>query len=138
MSHEIIQPKTVHGTTGYSHAVRAGNTLYISGQVALDKENKLVGQGDIAAQAAQVFANLKAVVEAAGGSVHDVVKLTTYTTSLAYRPAIAQERFKVWQSDWPASTFIVVASLAAREYLVEIEAIAEFAPSAARPVEGGS
>src|SRR5439155_21916152 len=115
---------TVHPTTGYSPAVRAGNTLYISGQVAQDRDGNLVGKGDIAAQAAQVYANLTAVVEAAGGTLQDIVKLNTYTTSLAYRPAIAEARTKYWQSDWPASTFVVISSLASPDFLVEIEAIA--------------
>ncbi len=125
MAHEILKPSTVHGTTGYSHATRAGKTLYISGQVAQDKEGKLVGPGDIAAQAAQVFANLKSVVEAAGGTIQNIVKLNTFTTSLAYRSAIAEARAKYWQSDWPASTFVVISSLATPDFLVEIEAIAE-------------
>ena len=54
----------------------------------------------------------------------DIVKLTTYTTSLAFRPAIAEARGKYWQSDWPASTFVVISSLAQPDFLVEIEAIA--------------
>jgi reactive intermediate/imine deaminase len=122
--HQILKPDTVHPTTGYSHAVRAGDTLYISGQVAQDRDGNVVGKGDIATQAAQVYANLKAVVEAAGGTLEDIVKLNTYTTSLAYRPAIAEARAKYWQSDWPASTFVVISSLASPDYLVEIEAIA--------------
>lgn len=125
MAHEVLKPATVHGTTGYSHATRAGKTLYISGQVAQDRDGKLVGPGDIAAQAAQVFANLKSVVEAAGGTMQNIVKLNTYTTSLAYRPAIAEARAKYWQADWPASTFVVISSLATPDFLVEIEAIAE-------------
>ncbi len=125
MAHEVLKPNTVHSTTGYSHATRAGKTLYISGQVAQDKDGKLVGPGDIAAQAAQVFANVKSVVEAAGGTMQNIVKLNTYTTSLAYRPAIAEARAKYWQSDWPASTFVVISSLATPDFLVEIEAIAE-------------
>ncbi len=124
MANQIIKPETVHGTTGYSHAVRAGNTLYISGQVAQDREGNVVGRGDIVAQAAQVFSNLKAVVEAAGGTLQDIVKLTTYTTSLSCRPAIAEARSKYWQSDWPASTFVVISSLATPDFLVEVEAIA--------------
>ena len=124
MSNEIIRPSTVAKTTGYSPAVRAGNTLYISGQVSQDLDGNIVGRGDIVAQAAQVFANLKAVVEAAGASLQDVVKLTTYTTSLANRQAIAEARAKYWQSDWPASTFVVISSLATPDFLVEVEAIA--------------
>jgi 2-iminobutanoate/2-iminopropanoate deaminase len=124
VANEIIRPETTAKTTGYSPAVRAGNTLYISGQVAQNRDGKLVGKDDIAAQAAQVFANLQAVIEAAGGTMHDIVKLNTFTTSLEFRPAIAEARGKYWQADWPASTFVVISSLATPDFLVEVEAVA--------------
>jgi len=124
MRHQIVRPASVPTNPGYSQAVRAGQTLYVSGQVSLDSQGKLVGPADIAAQAAQVFANVKAVVEAGGGTLEDVVKLTTYTTSIDHRPAIAEARSRYWQSDWPSSTFVVISSLASSEYLVEVEAIA--------------
>jgi 2-iminobutanoate/2-iminopropanoate deaminase len=124
MPKQVIRPSTVHATTGYSHAWKSGNTVYISGQVSQDKDGNVVGKGDIAAQAAQVLSNLKNVVEAAGGTMHDIVKITVFTLDLAYRPAIADARTKYWQSDWPASTFLVISSLASPDYLLEIEAIA--------------
>ncbi|MEX2648881.1 MAG: RidA family protein, partial [Alphaproteobacteria bacterium] len=71
-----VQPAGVHPTTGYSPAVVAdGPLVHVSGQVAFDKERKLVGKGDIAVQANQVYANLKAVLEAAGSGLDRIVKL---------------------------------------------------------------
>jgi reactive intermediate/imine deaminase len=125
MANESIAPPFIHQTTGYSHAVRAGNTLYIAGQVALDPDGNLVGPGDIEAQVAQVWQNLKSVLAYAGGSVDDIVKITVFTTDLEYRPAIAAAREAVFPNGrYPASTFLVVQSLARPELLVEIEAIA--------------
>ena len=125
MPRQIIAPPFVHKTTGYSHAVRAGNTLYVAGQVALDPDGKLVGDGDIDAQVAQVWQNLRSVLAHAGGSLDDIVKITVFTTDLAHRPAIAAARAAVFpHGRYPASTFLVVQSLAQPEVLVEIEAIA--------------
>ena len=125
MTRAIISPPFVHKTAGYSHAVQAGNTLYIAGQVATDPEGNLVGEGDIEAQVAQVWRNLRSVIGYAGGTVDDIVKITVFTTDLAYRPAIAAERERVFPNGrYPASTFLVVQSLARPELLVEIEAIA--------------
>ena len=120
-----IAPPFIHSTTGYSHAVQAGSTLYIAGQVALDPEGNLVGPDDIEAQVAQVWRNLTSVLAYAGGSVADIVKITVFTTDIAYRPAIAAARDAVFPNgSYPASTFLVVQSLARPELLVEIEAIA--------------
>ncbi|MGH2603430.1 MAG: RidA family protein [Dehalococcoidia bacterium] len=125
MAGTIVAPPFIHKTTGYSHAVRAGNTLYIAGQVALDADGNLVGEGDIEAQVAQVWQNLKAVLGHAGGTVEDIVKITVFVTDIASRPAIAAARDAVFPNGrYPASTFLVVQSLARPELLVEIEAIA--------------
>lgn len=125
MAGTIVAPPFIHKTTGYSHAVRAGNTLYIAGQVALDADGNLVGEGDIEAQVAQVWQNLKAVLGHAGGTVEDIVKITVFVTDIASRPAIGAARDAVFPNGrYPASTFLVVQSLARPELLVEIEAIA--------------
>ena len=125
MTRRIVAPPFIHKTVGYSHAVQAGETLYIAGQVALDAEGNLIGEGDIEAQVAQVWQNLRAVLAYAGGSVEDIVKITVFTTDIAHRPAIAAARDAVFPNGrYPASTFLVVQSLARPELLVEIEAIA--------------
>ena len=66
--------------------------MFIAGQVALDGQGKLVGENDVAAQVEQVFQNLRTVVEACGGSLDDVVKITIFVTDPSYRPAVAAAR----------------------------------------------
>jgi 2-iminobutanoate/2-iminopropanoate deaminase len=124
MRREDVVVRGVHKTTGYSHAAKTGGLVFVAGQVAQDAEGALVGRGDIEAQAVQVFENLKAVLASAGAAFDDVVKLTTYTTSLAYRPKIAEVRARYFKGYFPPNTFVVVSSLATPEYLLEIEAVA--------------
>jgi enamine deaminase RidA (YjgF/YER057c/UK114 family) len=114
----------VHETTGYSHAAKAGNLVFVAGQVARDSEGNLVGLGNIEAQAVQVFENLKAVLASVGATLDDVVKLTTYSTSIAYRQKIAEVRARYFKTYFPPNTGLVVTSLAMPEYLLEIEAVA--------------
>ena len=126
MPKQIINPPAVSRPTGYSHAVKkSGTPVYIAGQVSTDASGNVVGEGDIAAQAEQVFTNLRAVVEAAGGTMSDIVKITVFVTDLAYRGAVAAARGKHFaEGDYPASTFVVITSLAAPAFLVEVEAVA--------------
>ena len=125
MGRESVTVSTVHKTVGYSHAARAAGTLlFVAGQIAQDPDGNIVGRGDIEAQAVQVFENLQAVLKAGGASLNDVVKLTTYTTNVAHRAKIAEVRARYFTSYFPPNTFLVVASLATPDYLLEIEAIA--------------
>jgi enamine deaminase RidA (YjgF/YER057c/UK114 family) len=126
MAKTIVNPPTMPAPTGYSYAVKKGGTpVFISGQVALDAAGKLVGENDPAAQTEQVFRNLKTVVEACGGTLDDVVKITIFVTDPAYRSAVAAARL-AWfkEGEWPASTYLVVSALAVPTMLVEIEAVA--------------
>lgn len=126
MTEQIIAPNTVHPTKGYSHAIRSGDLVFVSGQVSQDKTGAVVGVGDAAAQADQVFKNLKAVLEAAGSGLDLILKTTVLTTKLEYRPVINEAREKYFGplGRFPASTFMVVSSLALPEWLIEIEAVA--------------
>jgi 2-iminobutanoate/2-iminopropanoate deaminase len=124
MKREPVTARGLHKTTGYSHAAKAGGLVYLAGQIALDVEGNLVGRGDIEAQAVQVFENLKAALASAGTSLDQVVKLTTYTTSVVYRQKIAEVRARYFSDYFPPNTFIVVAGLATPDYLLEIEAVA--------------
>ena len=72
MAHEILELKSVHPTKGYSHAAKAGNTLYIAGQVAQDVDGNLVGKGDFEAQARQVCENLKNILDESGGTLQNI------------------------------------------------------------------
>ena len=104
MAASFIDPQTLHRPFGYTHVVEvtAGRPVYISGQVALDREGELVGPGDIRAQARQVLENLKAALEAVGASFDQYVNTT--------RP--------------PASTAVEVRRLAVDGLLIEVEAVA--------------
>ena len=126
MAKTVINPPTLAKPTGYSYAIKkAGTPVFISGQVALDAEGKLVGENDAAAQTEQVFKNLQAVVEGCGGTLDDIVKITIFVTDPSYRPAVAAARLKWFkEGQWPASTYLVVAALAVPTMLVEIEAVA--------------
>jgi enamine deaminase RidA (YjgF/YER057c/UK114 family) len=126
MPRQIVNPPGVSKPQGYSHAVKkSGTPVFLSGQVALDAEGKLVGAGDVAAQVEQVFRNVRTVVEGSGGTMDDIVKITIYVTDVAHRPAVAAARQRHFpEGRYPASTYLVVSALAVPELLVEIEAVA--------------
>src|SRR5262249_44653613 len=119
-------PPTLSKPTGYTHVVEAtgGKTVYVAGQIALDKDGKVVGEGDMKAQAEQVFKNLQAALSAAGATFKDVVKMTTYTTDMAQVQAIRDVRARYFGDVTPASTLVQVVKLARPEFLLEIEVIA--------------
>jgi enamine deaminase RidA (YjgF/YER057c/UK114 family) len=129
MSVTFDNPAGVAAPIGsYSHVARidlgAATLLFVSGQVALGPDGQLVGRGDPAAQADQVFANIQAALEAHGAALRDIVKLTTYLTDIAYRAPVAEVRARVMGDARPTSTLVAVSALATPDYLVEIEAVA--------------
>ena len=124
MAHEILNLNSVHATDGYSHVAKAGNTLYISGQVARDLQGDLVGPGDIEAQVRQVLTNLKNILEETGGTLDNIAKLTTLLTHHGYRDTYRKVRQEFFQDPPPANTLMIVESLASPDFMVEIEAIA--------------
>jgi len=129
-SHRFINPGTIARPTGYSHAVEArGNrTIYISGQVALDRQGNVVGPGDMSAQAEQVFKNLQAALAAAGASFDDVVKLGFFVVDISQMQAVREVRNRFLNPErLPASTAVEVKGLVRKELLVEVEAVAVLA-----------
>jgi reactive intermediate/imine deaminase len=122
---KIIAPNSLHRPFGYAHAIQVEKTLYISGQVPLDMELKSIGEGDIAAQTEQVYANMQKVVEDAGGSMRSIVMLNIYCTDLdAYDKHTRSVRKKYFGDYYPATTAVEVRRLYRPEYMIEIEAIA--------------
>ena len=120
-------PPTLSTPTGYTHVVEVtgpARTVYIAGQIAFDKEGKIVGAGDMAAQAEQVFKNLQAALETAGAKFSDVVKMNTYITDMAKAPAVREVRARYFGQSTPASTLVQVVALARPELMLEIEVIA--------------
>ncbi|NUK53183.1 RidA family protein [Streptomyces lunaelactis] len=109
----------------YNHAVRHGSQLWISGQVSMNANGDVVGEGDITWQAEQVFENLSAVVRAAGGDLSHMVSTTTYVTDRSLLLPVNEVRGRYLASDpAPTSTLLVVAGLARPGFLLEISAIA--------------
>lgn len=110
---------------GYSFGVKWGRLLFIAGQVAINSQGEPVGLGEIETQTRCVFERLKAIVEAAGGSMVNIVRTTTYITDRDHRPITNELRREYFPgTPYPTNTLLVVAGLALPEYLVEIEAIA--------------
>ena len=108
----------------YSQAVKSNGLLFISGQVALDKSGNLVGH-DIATQTDQVMRNMKATLEAAGCTFSDVIKISIFLVNLEDRPKFHEVRKRYFTGEQPASTLLVVKSLANKDWLVEVEAVVE-------------
>jgi enamine deaminase RidA (YjgF/YER057c/UK114 family) len=126
MSKQGVTAFSTNTRLGYSQAVRLGDLLFISGQVAWDAGGEVVGIGDPKAQAEKAFANLRAVLEQSGSSLDRVGKIVLLATSRDYLPALREVRHRVFGATghYPAATFAVVDGLAAPELLVEIEAVA--------------
>jgi len=121
---KIVAPKELPKTVGYSQAVRVGNFLFISGQISEDSKGEIVGEGDFEKQARQVFENLRAVVNAEGGSLEDIVKITVHLTDMDNLAKFREIRSEYFKRDYPASTLIEVKSLVSKKLFIEIEAIA--------------
>lgn len=119
-------PPTLTTPRGYSHVVEAtgGRTIYVSGQVALDKHGRVVGAGDMAAQTRQVFENLKLALGAADASLDDIVKITVFVTDVAQAPAVREVRDEYLTKAKPASSLVQITALFMPELLIEIEAVA--------------
>jgi len=133
VSKEAINPPSVFRSLdhGFSQAVISSGrkTLYVSGQTAWDSQKQLIGGGDLEGQARQAFTNLQAVVEAAGGTLADVVSVRIYVVDYRREKAVPVGRaFRHFFSSEvkPASTWIGVAALADPGFLIEVEATAVF------------
>ncbi|MFD3377658.1 MULTISPECIES: RidA family protein [unclassified Streptomyces] len=122
----ISAPDGVAPAAAYTHVVMGtGRFVAVSGQLALDEDGKLVGEGDPAAQARQVFENLRRCLASAGAGFDDVVKLTFFVTDMAYMPAVRAARDEhISPGRLPAASAVQVAALVGPEFLMEIEAFA--------------
>lgn len=124
----------------FSQGIRVparGNLLFIAGQVALDREGNVVGVGDARAQTRQALENLKAMVEAGGGTLDDVVRLTVFVTDMRLFPQVQEVRAEYFSQAPPASTSIEVSALVRPELVVEIDAIAVIPDQAAAGAPAG-
>lgn len=117
--HTDAAPKAI-GT--YSQAVRTGNTVYLSGQIPLDPASGELVSGDIEAEVGRAFANLRAVCEAAGGSLAHLAKLNVYLTDLAHFPVVNAAMEKLFAQPYPARAAVGVAQLP-RGARVEVDGV---------------
>ena len=111
----------------YHQAVKvtgAQSVLFLSGQVAYDKDGRALHRGDFRAQARETFRAIQALVEAQGGTLDNVVKLNTYLTDIRYRADLVPVREEFFGKKGPASTLVQVSALAHPDWMIEIEAIA--------------
>ena len=128
MTKEIIQTDKAPQAIGtYSQAVKVDHAVYLSGQIPLVPETMTLVEGDISAQITQVFENLKAVAEAAGGDLSDVVKLNVFLTDLAHFPIVNEIMGRYFQPPYPARAAIGVAALP-KAAEVEMDAIMQLPP----------
>jgi reactive intermediate/imine deaminase len=123
MAKQAIQTKDAPAAIGtYSQAIRAGNTIYLSGQIPLDPKSMQLVTGDTRAEIARVFDNLAAVAAAAGGSLADAVKLTVYLTDLKNFALVNEVMAEYFKEPYPARAAIGVAALP-RGAAVEVDAV---------------
>jgi reactive intermediate/imine deaminase len=123
----IVQTKNAPQAIGtYSQAVRAGDTVYISGQIPLDPATGVLVSGDIEAEIRRVFDNLKAIAEAAGGSLSDTVKLGVFLTDMTHFPKVNEIMATYFSTPYPARAAVGVAALP-RGARIEMECILSLA-----------
>ena len=123
---KVTIPNVAEAAPGlWSNCIRAGDLLFISGQVArpLDGGKSLVGSNEYE-QTKQIFSRIKGICEAAGGSLDDIVKMTIFVVDIKNNTEVWRARREFFTGDFPASTLVEVRSLAGPETLVEIETVA--------------
>ncbi|MFL5802392.1 MAG: RidA family protein [Roseiflexaceae bacterium] len=126
-SPHFLNPDTMSKPFGYTQVVRVsgGQTIYISGQIALDPAGQVVGPGDLHAQTVQVFKNLDAALAAVGATFQHVVKLSYYMLDISQIPVVRSVRDQYVNTQQPpASTAVEVRRLFRDDFLIEVEAVA--------------
>ena len=121
---EIINPKNVHWPFGFSHIAKMGDTLHISGQLALDQDGNIVGKGDMVAQTEKAYENLKKCLESVGATMNDIVMLRIFVTDLEAFKKTGDVRKKYFGKYRPATTGLEISRLYFDDALIEVEAMA--------------
>jgi enamine deaminase RidA (YjgF/YER057c/UK114 family) len=125
-----VNPLELGPPPGYSQVVdvRAGRIIFVAGQTALDRDGELVGRGDFAAQADQVFRNLGVALQSVGCGAGDLVKLTVFLRDMGHLPIYREARNRFFATVTPpaapAVTLVEVSKLFGPDFLIEIEAVA--------------
>jgi enamine deaminase RidA (YjgF/YER057c/UK114 family) len=128
MTLECINPEDIPSPLTYTHVIVATGSrlVFVAGQVAEDRQGNLVGPGDLAAQARQVFANLGHALAAGGAKPEQVTRITIFVAGYTREclPAIEEGRVALFGDHKPTDTLVGVAALSRPEYLIEVDAIA--------------
>jgi reactive intermediate/imine deaminase len=124
MARQVIRPTNVHRPRGYSHAIKIDNTVYTSGQVPLDLDGNIVGEGDFVRQFEQALENMKNVLESADASMSDIVQMVMYITDLSQMQYTGDVFTKYFQRPYPPSVAVEVNRLGRPEWMIEIIATA--------------
>ena len=127
---ELGSPSNVAPDDSYEHAARAGDFIFLAGQIAMDETGAWVG-GDAANQARQIYINIDRILKHMGATRRQVVKVNTILTDLADRPDVAKIRLEYFGDHHPPHTGVVVAALGLPEIRMEVEVIA-YAPKSCR------
>jgi enamine deaminase RidA (YjgF/YER057c/UK114 family) len=109
----------------FNQGIRIGDTVHVSGQVGFDPDGNIVGGDDMEAQARQVFANVRTILEMAGATMNDVVKITAFLTDLDRYAGYSAARAEAFPDKVPTSTAVATPALVFPGLLVEVEAVAE-------------
>lgn len=120
---ELMLDELTKPVSHYAHAVAFGNLLFVSGMVGVDPETKTVS-GDVAEQARQLFLNMRKVLDAAGATFADILKVTVYLTDVTDHPRVTPVRAEFFGDHRPASTLVEVSNLIRPELKIEIESVA--------------
>ena len=118
-----ILPQGLSTNPAFSPGVQVGDLLFVSGQVAQGDGGEPMCINDCEAQTRQIMSRIRAIVETAGASMKDVVKITTFLTDIANYPGFSKVRSETFPDNPPASSTVVVAALVRPEFLVEVEAV---------------
>lgn len=126
MTATIVTPPDLFASPAFSHGVsKVGRPLYVAGQLPLDADGNCVGEGDIHAQIDRVWFQISRVLEEAGGTLADLVKITSYIVDPEHVRPVVESRYTRFEAGRvPASALLIVAGLARPEFLVEIEGVA--------------
>ncbi len=119
----IVVPQVPEPPPGYwSNCYVIGDLVVMAGMVGKDEKNELVGPNDALAQSIQAFARMKLFIEAAGGRMHDIIKLNAFLSDIRHRLAFVEARQQFFKDDFPPCTVVGGTSFAQPEFLVEVDA----------------
>ena len=121
---EVINPKNVHWPFGFSHIVKLGDTVYISGQLPQDQDGNIVGKGDMVVQTEKTYENLKKCLETVGATMHDIVMLRIFVTNIEEFQKTGDIRKKYFGKYRPATTGLEISQLYFPDAMIEVEATA--------------